>query len=218
MEKENIAAFFDVTGVFFELKKGSLAFGEHLYQKGLFNSENAEELRKLVKRFANGEKELLEYIVTEGARGLAGQNVLRVEEEASKYFKEQIMPGIYQPAIQEVKKLQKEGYQIILITREYEQIVKPLAVYLQADDYYAIRLEKEQKLPRVYTGKTTLIPYFDVKVDLIVQLAKKYALNLAKCRVYDDEVDVFTILQQKKISVQQFHVIADQSQWIMEIF
>ncbi len=215
MEKENIAAFFDVTGVFFDLKKGSLAFGEYLYQKGFFNSENAEELRKLVKRFANGEKELLEYIVTEGARGLAGQNVLQIEEQASKYFKEQIMPIIYQPAVQEVKKLQNEGYQIILITREYEQIIKPLAVYLQADDYYAIRLEKKQ---RFYTGKTTLIPYFNVKVDLIVQLAKKYAFNLAKCRVYDDEVDIFTILRQKKIAVQQFHVRADQSQWIIETF
>ncbi|MFX0064160.1 MAG: HAD family hydrolase [Candidatus Hermodarchaeota archaeon] len=216
MEKENMAAFFDVTGVFFDLKKGSLAFGEYLYQKGLFNSENAEELRKLVKRFANGEKELLEYIITEGARGLAGQKVLQIEEEANKYFKEQIKPIIYQSAIQEVKKLQNEGFQIILITREYEQIVKPLAVYLQADDYYAIRLEKEEKLMRVYTGKTTLIPYFDVKVDLIIKLAKKYSFNLAKCRVYDDEVEIFTILRQKKITVQQFHVRADQNQWITE--
>ena len=82
-----------------------------------------------------------------------------------------------------MKRSRDEGYQQVLLTGAIEQVVKPLAEYLEVDAYFANRLEIQDEratgrlLPPVLAGpeKAAFIRKYAIEHDLDLNLCRAYA-------------------------------------------
>jgi len=98
-------------------------------------------------------------------------------------FDKVIQKRLFREMIDLMKRSRDEGYQQVLLTGAIEQVVKPLADYLDVDAYFANRLEIQDEratgrlLPPVLAGpeKAAFIRKYAIDNDLDLNLCRAYA-------------------------------------------
>ena len=116
----------------------------------------------------------------------------RVWVLGEELFDKVIRQRMFRDMLDLMKRSRDEGYLQVLITGAIEQMVKPLADYLEVDDWYANQLEFDR-------GKATgrLIPPVlagPEKAAFIRRYAIERGLDLNRCRAYADSASDIPML------------------------
>lgn len=114
-------------------------------------------------------------------KGISEDRLYLLGEEM---FDRVLKQRIYKDMVELMKRSRAEGYKQVLVTGAIEQIVRPLAEYLEVDDYFANRLEivhgeaTGQLIPPVLAGPQ--------KAAFIRRYVIDNGLDLDACRAYAD--------------------------------
>ena len=179
------AAFFDLDKTVIA-KASVAAFGPTLYNQGLISKRILirAAVAQLVfiqlgashNRLEGFRKSLLTI-----TRGWEKERVERIVTEA---LTEVLEPIIYREALDLIEQHQAEGRKVVIISSSPEEIVKPLAEFLGADDAIGSRalVDSEGK----YTGELEFYAYGDQKAELVRQMAAEQDIDLSESYAYSD--------------------------------
>jgi HAD superfamily hydrolase (TIGR01490 family) len=125
-------------------------------------------------------------------RNYAGMNEDRLWVLGQELFEKVIQKRLYRDMLDLMKRSRAEGYLQVLVTGAIEQMVKPLADYLEVDAWFANRLEIENEeatgrlCPPVLAGPE--------KAAFIRRYAIDNDLDLNQCRAYADSASDIPML------------------------
>ena len=125
-------------------------------------------------------------------RNYAGMLEDRLWVLGEELFEKVIQKRLFREMVDLMKRSRDEGYQQVLVTGAIEQMVKPLADYLEVDAWFANKLEIENQkatgrlCPPVLAGPE--------KAAFIRQYASEHDLDLNLCRAYADSASDIPML------------------------
>ena len=181
------AAFFDLDKTVIA-RASMVAFGRPLYRAGLLS-------RWLLLRALYGQLIYLWLGADEArlakmrdaalalTRGWHKDTVQRIVRET---LEEVIDPIVYAEALDLITKHRAEGRLVVIVSASPDEIVRPLAEYLGADEALATkaRLEADGR----YSGELERYCYGEAKVDAIRELAAARDIDLEASWAYSDSV------------------------------
>lgn len=115
-----------------------------------------------------------------------------MEEVAALFFKEQVMPHLYHDMVPPLIDHQKFGHTIIFVSEVIEPLAKQFKQYFKATDMRATVLEKDKN--RVFTGKIKRLCKGEEKKKQVLEMAKKYKLDLSQSYAYGDALSDIPML------------------------
>ena len=188
------AAFFDLDKTVIA-KASMVAFGRPLYREGLLS-------RWLLLRALYGQLVYL-YLGADDARlarmrngalaltkGWHQDTVRRVVRET---LEEVIDPIVFEEALELMREHREAGRLVLIVSASPEEIVRPLATYLGADDAIATRARLDDD--GRYSGELERYCYGPAKVTAIVQVAEERGIDLAASYAYSDSVTDVPMLE-----------------------
>ena len=125
-------------------------------------------------------------------RNYAGLHEDRLWVLGEELFEKVIQKRLYREMLDLIKRSRQEGYQQVLVTGAIEQMVRPLARYLEVDAWFANQLEIENEkatgrlCPPVLAGPE--------KAAFIRRYALDHDLDLNACRAYADSASDIPML------------------------
>lgn len=188
------AAFFDLDKTVIA-KASMVAFGRPLYREGLLS-------RWLLLRALYGQLVYL-YLGADDARLARMRNaalaltkgwhqdvVRRVVRET---LEEVIDPIVFEEALELIRSHQDAGRVVLIVSASPEEIVRPLAEYLGADDAIATRarLDEEGR----YSGELDRYCYGPAKVTAMAEVAAARGIDLAGSYAYSDSITDVPMLE-----------------------
>lgn len=179
------AAFFDLDKTV--IAKASVpAFGRTLYNEGLINKRvllraAVGQLIFLQLGAGHARLEKVRKALLTVTRGWERDRMVRIVNEA---LEEIIEPIIFREAIELIEEHQAVGRKVIIISSSPEEIVRPLAEYLGADDAIGSRAEIDAH--GRYTGELDFYAYGPAKAEAIHQMAKEQGIDLEGSYAYSD--------------------------------
>lgn len=117
-------------------------------------------------------------------KNYAGISEDRLYVLGEEMFERVLRKRVFRVMVDLIKRSRDEGYRQVLVTGALDTIVKPLAEYLEVDDWFANRLEFHD---HVATGR--LVPPVlagPEKANLLRRYAAEHGLDLNECRAYAD--------------------------------
>jgi len=110
------------------------------------------------------------------------------------FFENNLKIKIYQKGLEEVKKHQKEGREILLVSNAIEPVVKKIAEYLQVKNYICTKLEVTNGK---YTGRIEgSMVYGQTKVPLIIDFMSKNGYEFKETWGYGDHLSDIHYLEK----------------------
>jgi HAD superfamily hydrolase (TIGR01490 family) len=111
---------------------------------------------------------------------------------AEELFEEVIKPRIYPRARDLIAESRRAGCRQVIISGALDFTMRPLAEYLEVDDFIANRLEFHEgyatgKLAKPFVGGAT-------KADIMRQYARQHGVDLAESWAYSDSYSDFPML------------------------
>jgi HAD superfamily hydrolase (TIGR01490 family) len=188
------AAFFDLDKTVIA-KASMVAFGRPLYREGLLS-------RWLLLRALYGQLVYL-YLGADDARlarmrngalaltrGWHQDTVRRIVRET---LEEVVDPIVFEEALELIRQHREAGRLVLIVSASPEEIVRPLAAYLGADDAIATRarLDDEGR----YSGELDRYCYGPAKVTAITEVAAERGIDLARSYAYSDSVTDVPMLE-----------------------
>jgi len=117
-----------------------------------------------------------------------------IEALAEQCFNDAIAGRISAKAMERIRLHIDSGDQIVLISGTLEVLAKWLSKYIGAIDYIACDTEVVDGL---CTGRIKPpIPYGKGKLEVLLQYASRYGLNLAECYAYGDSISDLWIFER----------------------
>lgn len=116
----------------------------------------------------------------------------RLHVLGDEMFDRMVRGKIYPGMIELMKRSREEGYRQVLITGSVDTIVRPIAEFLEVDDWFANRLEI---IDGVATGR--VIPPVlagPEKARVVREYVTKHGLDLNLCRAYADSASDIPML------------------------
>ena len=178
------AAFFDLDKTVIA-KASVAAFGRTLYNEGLIS-------KRVLLRTAAGhliflqmgaDHARLEKIRRRMLMITKGWDRERVSTIVREALAEILEPIIYKEALDLIEGHQAAGRRVIIISSSPEEIVKPLAEFLGADDAIGSKAQVENGR---YTGHLDFYAYGPAKADAIRSMAEEQEIDLAASFAYSD--------------------------------
>ncbi len=179
------AAFFDLDKTV--IAKASVpAFGPTLYNEGLINKRvllrvAVGHLIFLQLGAGHARLEKVRRAVMTATRGWERENMERIVKEA---LSDVIEPIIFREALELIEEHQIAGRKVVIISSSPEEIVRPLAEFLGADDSIGSRacVDSEGR----YTGELDFYAYGPAKAEAINKMAEEQGIDLSGSYAYSD--------------------------------
>jgi HAD superfamily hydrolase (TIGR01490 family) len=188
------AAFFDLDKTVIA-KASTVAFGRPLYREGLLS-------RWLLLRALYAQLLYL-YLGADDARlarmrnaalaltkGWTQETVRRVVRET---LEEVVHPIVFEEALELIHQHHEDGRLVLIVSAAPEEIVRPLAEYLGADDAIATRARIDAD--GRYSGELERYCYGPAKRDAIIAVAEERGIDLAASYAYSDSVTDVPMLE-----------------------
>jgi HAD superfamily hydrolase (TIGR01490 family) len=180
------AAFFDLDKTVVS-KSSSLALSRPFYRAGLVT--RSQLLRgiyaQIVYLMIGADEKRMER-AKDGLLALTrGWDREAVEEVVREALEEVVDPYIYQEALDLMSLHRALGRRVYIVSSSPEEVVRPLAERLGADDVVATRAES---IDGKYTGKLEFYCYGDLKAEAIRQLAADRGIDLEGSYAYSDSI------------------------------
>jgi len=178
------AAFFDLDKTLWTCS-GEKAFAGHQFRRGKLG---ISQLGAVVYQYLRYELGLIDDINTLKRRVLralfAGEAVAPCIEVYNAQFRQHLSRSLFPEMLDCVKNHQSAGDKIVIVSAALDFIVSPVAELLQADDWFAIRLEVSNHL---FSGEVLgPIPYGQTKAAIVKNYADQHGLDLTQCHAYGD--------------------------------
>lgn len=125
-------------------------------------------------------------------RNYAGLTEDRIWVLGEEMFDRFLRPRLFPEMIDLIRRSRDEGYRQVLVTGAIEAVVRPMAAFLEMDDWVANRLEvidgtaTGRLLPPVLAGPA--------KAAWVREYAAKHGLDLSRCRAYADSASDIPML------------------------
>jgi len=179
------AAFFDLDKTVIA-KASVAAFGPTLYNEGLISRRILirAAVAQLIFLQLGADHARLERMRRSMLKLTRGWERERVERIVRETLTQVVEPIIYREALDLIEEHQAAGRQVIIISSSPEEIVKPLAEFLGADDAIATRasLDAEGR----YTGELEFYAYGEAKAEAVRALAEEHDIDLSESYAYSD--------------------------------
>lgn len=178
------AAFFDLDKTLWACS-GEKAFAGHQFRRGKLG---ISQLGDVVYQYLRYELGLIDDIDTLKRRVLrtlfAGEAVAPCIEVYNAHFHRQLSQSLFPKMLDCVKSHQRAGDKIVIVSAALDFIVAPVAEILEADDWFAIKLEVTGHL---FSGEVLgPIPYGQAKASIVKNYADRHGLDLTQCHAYGD--------------------------------
>jgi HAD superfamily hydrolase (TIGR01490 family) len=172
-----------------------VAFGRPLYREGLVSRWLL--LRALYGQlvylyFGAGEDRILR-MRDSVVRLTRGWDQARVRAIVRETLEEVIDPIVYEEAIALLREHQAQGRRVYLVTASPEEIVEPLAGYLDVDGYIGTRSRIDEN--GRYAGEIEFYAYGPHKAEAILDVATREGIDLAASYAYSDSATDIPMLE-----------------------
>ncbi len=147
---------------------------------------------------------------------LQGKSASLMKLLANQCFSERVAPEISGMALAKIREHKNAGHSVILLSGTLDILAEPLRAYTNADLYIACNTVVKDGH---YTGGIMPpVPYGDLKRDIVLRYAQKYAINLKECFAYGDSITdsgLFRIVGNPVVvnPGRRLRVIAGESGW-----
>lgn len=179
------AAFFDLDKTVIA-KASVAAFGRTLYDQGLISW-------RVLLRVAAGHLIYLQLGADRARLDKMRRSLLtitrgwersRMEKIVSEALTDVIEPIIYKEALELIEEHQSAGRKVVIVSSSPQEIVRPLAEFLGADDSIGSRACVDTT--GRYTGELEFYSYGDAKAEAIELMAKEKDIDLQASYAYSD--------------------------------
>jgi HAD superfamily hydrolase (TIGR01490 family) len=191
----------DVQAAFFDLDKtviakaSMVAFSGPLHRAGLLR-------RRTLLRAAWGQLIYAQFGASPAKLAKLRDSVLRLtrgwdQVEITRIVDETLVevvePIVFDEALELIRDHQARGHKIFIVSASPEEIVAPLARYLQVDEAVATRAELDEN--GRYTGRTERYCYGAEKAQLVKEIAERDGIDLAASYAYSDSASDLPLLE-----------------------
>lgn len=188
------AAFFDLDKTVIA-RASMVAFGKPLLQAGMISRPLLVRAlwNQLVFHHLGADEERMRKFRESALRVTKGWDQARIRAIVDETLISVIEPIVYDEALEEIRAHQAAGRLVFIVSASPEEIVLPLASYLQVDGAIASR-------PRIdldgrYTGEVEFYSYGPYKVEAIEAVAERDGIDLAASYAYSDSVTDLPMLE-----------------------
>jgi HAD superfamily hydrolase (TIGR01490 family) len=188
------AAFFDLDKTVIA-RASMVAFGRPLYREGLVSRWLL--LRALYGQlvylyFGAGEDRILR-MRDSVVRLTRGWDQARVRAIVRETLEEVIDPIVYDEAIALLREHQAQGRRVYLVSASPDEIVEPLAGYLDVDGFIGTRSRIDEN--GRYAGEIEFYAYGPHKAEAILDVATREGIDLAASYAYSDSATDIPMLE-----------------------
>jgi HAD superfamily hydrolase (TIGR01490 family) len=180
------AAFFDLDKTVIS-KSSSLALSRPFYRAGLVT--RAQLLRgayaQLVYLMVGADEKRMDRAKESMLALIKGWDHQEIEDVVREALEEVVDPYIYQEALDLIALHKGHGRKVFLVSSSPQEVVKPLAERLGADDVIATRAEI---VDGKYTGRLEFYCYREQKAEAIRESAEREGIDLAGSHAYSDSI------------------------------
>ena len=188
------AAFFDLDKTVIA-KASMVAFGPPLYRAGMISRWLVA--RALWSQFVfqrlGADEERMRKFRESALRITRGWDQATINAIVRETLTEIVDPIVYDEALDLIREHQAAGRRVYLISASPEEIVAPLAQYLQVDEAIASRatLDDEGR----YTGEVDFYSYGPFKAEAMVEAAAQRGIDLDASYAYSDSATDLPMLE-----------------------
>ena len=190
---KNSAAFYDVDGTLIRINiVHSFAFYGARKPSLLESAQQTVQTALSLPLFWAADKVSRKWFNELFYRNYEGESEDRLVMLAEELFEDVIRPNIYPRARDLIEESRRAGCRQVLISGALDFTMRPLAEYLQVDDFIANRLEFSEgyatgKLAKPFVGGAT-------KAQIMRDYSKKHQIDLAESWAYSDSYSDFPML------------------------
>ncbi len=169
-----------------------LSWKKFLVEKGIAKSETLDQAESFFRDYANGRLDIerfMEFQLSE----FKNRTIKQLQELAQQHFVEYIKPRIYQDAVNTIRRIQRAGKPLAVLTATNYIIARPLTEHIEVDALLAVRPEVKNNL---FTGR--FIPPYSGgsgKVVMGWDFCRKHGLNLTDAAYFGDSPNDLPILE-----------------------
>lgn len=188
------AAFFDLDKTVIA-KASMVAFGRPLYRAGMISRWLIVRALwgQLLFQTFGADEEKMRKIRESALRITRGWDQTRINAIVRETLIDVIEPIVYDEALDLIRFHQSHGRRVFIISASPEEIVAPLARYLEVDEAIATRalLDDEGR----YTGDVEFYAYGPYKAEAIRDVAELQGIDLARSYAYSDSATDVPMLE-----------------------
>lgn len=181
------AAFFDLDKTVIA-RASMVAFGPSFRNAGLLSRWLVVRAlyAQLVFLYLGADEARMARMRTAVLRVIVGWEQAQVTEIVEDTLESVIEPIVYSEALELIRFHQAEGHKVFIISASPEEIVAPLARFLDVDEAIATRarLDDEGR----YTGEVEFYAYGPGKAEAIDRVARRDGIDLEESWAYSDSV------------------------------
>lgn len=184
-EAKQEAAFFDLDKTV--IARASIAaFGPTFYRGGFISGKLVLRvmLSQLVYLHLGSSEEKLAQTREKMLQITKGWSQSQVRELVREALEDTVEPYIYAEALELLAAHQAAGHRVYLVSASPEEIVQPIAEYLEVDGAIASRGVVDEA--GCYTGEMAFYSYGAFKADALREIAEKEGIDLARSTAYSD--------------------------------
>lgn len=191
IERTHIA-FFDIDKTILKINSGE-ALIRHAYSKGLMSTIGILKAIYAGLQYKFGLKDTHKIIRKMGS-WLNGISEDKFNKISTEIYHKDILPNIRPNIIKEIKKLQAQGTQVVILSSTVKSVCVPLGEYLKVDDVICTELEvKNGKLTGHPIGKFC---FRDEKLIRLTEYCEEKNYNLNDAAYYADSIDDLPALEK----------------------
>jgi HAD superfamily hydrolase (TIGR01490 family) len=188
------AAFFDLDKTVIA-KASMAAFGRPLYRAGMISRWLVVRAiwGQLLFQTFGADEERMRKVRESALRITRGWEQARINAIVRDTLTDVIEPIVYDEALDLIRHHQSHGRRVFIISASPEEIVAPLARYLEVDEAIATRavLDDEGR----YTGDVEFYAYGPFKADAIREVAELQGIDLEASYAYSDSATDLPMLE-----------------------
>ncbi|MGA8114990.1 MAG: HAD-IB family hydrolase [Actinocatenispora sp.] len=187
------AAFFDLDRTVIATSS-ALAFTRPFYRGGLITRRDllASGYAQLIYRLAGAGDEQMARIRDQLASLCRGWRVDQVRQIVADTLDELIAPYVYAEAVALIARHKEAGHDVVLVSSSGQEMVRPIAELVGADDVIATRMAVEDGR---FTGVVEFYAAGSNKALAVRELAARKGYDLAESYAYSDSVSDIPLLK-----------------------
>ncbi len=172
----------------------SLAFSRPFLQHGLISRRTAlrSAYAQFVLMFSGADADLMEKMRSRLAQLCTGWDVAQVRAAVAETLHDIVEPLVYAEAAALIADHQQRGDEVVVLSASGEEVVRPIADMVGADDCIATRMVVDQGR---YTGEIELYCYGEQKAAQARAVAAQRGYDLAACYAYSDSITDLPLLE-----------------------
>lgn len=195
------AAFFDVDETLIRLKS-MVSFQQYYFSRASAQGWPMDEPFSTFEAFMAHFRQLSETVPRENLnrayyQSFAGRPVDRITRCGQEWFQARLqdtaVPLWHEPGVAELRRCQRSGYRIVLVSGSFNELLAPIATDLKVDGVIATHIVREGN---VFTGEITGTPCIgEGKAARIQDYALRHRIDLARSLAVGDHQSDIPMLE-----------------------